>query len=123
MMTFVYFTPFSSTHSTSFFKFSQQPTDRSSELLKVSLVSLDKQWVIGRVKRAPHLGCSIEISRDICRYVGMYICRFVYKKYVCQNVWAELRDPNTRMLKVSLRQLKPTCDTRIIHFYYTIEQL
>ena len=43
---------------------------------------------------SPTLGCSIEISRDIyiiCRYV----CRFVYKKYVCQNAWAELRGENT----------------------------
>ena len=44
---------------------------------------------------------------------------------VCQQkicVWAELRGPNTRMLKVSFGQLKPTSDTRIIHFYYTLEQ-
>ena len=31
--------------------------------------------VIGRAKRAPHWGCSIEISGDNCRYVGM--CRYV----------------------------------------------
>ena len=68
---------------------------------------------------------------------------FVYgkniQKYVCQNALAVLRGPNTRILKVSfgsLRQsadynfgleslillssgwLNPTCDTRIIHFYY-----
>ena len=43
----------------------------------------------------------------ICMYVGMYVCRFVYKKYVCQNAWAELRGHNMRMLKVSLGQLKP----------------
>ena len=62
----------------------------------------------------------------------------------CQNAWAELRSPNTCMLKASFGslkqsadynfcfeflilpssgQLKPTCDTRIIHFYYTLEQL
>ena len=34
-----------------------------------------------------------------------------YKKYLCQNAWAELRDPNTRMLKVSFGWLKPTYDT------------
>ena len=28
--------------------------------------------LIGRAKRAPTLGCSIEISRDI--YVGMSVC-------------------------------------------------
>ena len=43
---------------------------------------------------SPTLGCSIEILRDM-----------------------------TRMLKVSFGQLKPTCDTRFIHFYYTLEQL
>ena len=67
-----------------------------------------------------------------------------YKKYVCQNAWVELRGPNTNTLKISfgsLKQsadynfrleslilplsgrLKPTCDTRIIHFYYMPEQL
>ena len=29
--------------------------------------------------------------------------------------------PNTRMLNVSFGRLKPTCDTRIIHFYYMLE--
>ena len=81
----------------------------------------------------------------------IYVCQFVYDclweahtKNGMQNAWAELRVPNTRMLKVSfgsLKQsadynfrleflillsedrLKPTCDTRIIHFYYTLEQL
>ena len=53
---------------------------------------------------SPTLGCSIEISHDI--YV--YVCRYVNlptilwethtKKNVCQNVWEELRNPNTRML-------------------------
>ena len=58
--------------------------------------------------------------RVICRYVCMSVC--LQKKYICQNVWVELRSPNTHMLKVSFGQLKPTCDTRIIHFYYTLEQ-
>ena len=53
----------------------------------------------------------------------MYVCQYVYKKYVCQNVWAELRSPNMRMLKVSFGQLRLTCDTRIIHLYYTLQQL
>ena len=26
---------------------------------------------------SPTLGCSIEISRDICIYIYMYICRYV----------------------------------------------
>ena len=68
--------------------------------------------LIGRAKRAPHRAVQSRF-RVICRYV----CWFVYKKYACQNVWVELRGPNTRMLKVSFGQLKPTCDTRIIHFY------
>ena len=34
----------------------------------------------------------------------------------------QLRDPNMRMLKVSFGRLKPTCDTRIIHFDYILEQ-
>ena len=48
---------------------------------------------------SPTLGCSIKISHDImsiCRYV----CQFVYKKYVYQHAWIEIRGPNTRMLKV-----------------------
>ena len=58
---------------------------------------------------SPTLGCSIEILRHIYMYVG----RFVYdclwepiQKMVCQNAWAELRHPNTRMLKVSFVSLK-----------------
>ena len=72
----------------------------------------------------------------------MSVCTIVYgkpiQKYVNQNAWAELRGPNTRMLKVrlgSLKQsanynfrleflilpssgrLKLTCDTHSIHFY------
>ena len=75
---------------------------------------------------SPILGCSIEISCDI---YSMYTCRSVclwethYKKYVCQNAWAELRGPNMLMLDVSFGWLKPTCHTRIIHFDYMLEQL
>ena len=72
---------------------------------------------------SPTLGCSIEISLDICRYIRRFVCWLVYKKYVCQNVWAELHGPNTHMFKVSFGWLKLTCDTRIIHFNYTLEQL
>ena len=43
-------------------------------------------------------------------YVGMSVCLWENhsQKDVCQNAWAELRGPNTRMLKVSFGQLKPT---------------
>ena len=44
---------------------------------------------------------------NVGMYVGMYVCRFVYKQYVCQNAWTQLRVPNTRMLKVSFGWLKP----------------
>ena len=49
------------------------------------------------------------------RVIYIYVCRSVslrlsmenpYKKMVCQNAWAELRGPNTRMLKVSFVSLK-----------------
>ena len=55
-------------------------------------------------------------------YVGLSMGN-PYKIYVCQNAWSELHGPNTCMLKVSFGWLKPTCDTRIIQFYYTLEQL
>ena len=42
---------------------------------------------------------------------------------VYQNAQTEMRVPNTRMLKVSFGQLKSTCDTRVIHLDYTLEQL
>ena len=67
---------------------------------------------------SPTLGCSIKILHDIFRYVGLST-----NNYVCQNAWADLRSPNTRTLKASFGHLKLTCDTRIIHFYYTLEQL
>ena len=42
-------------------------------------------------------------------YVGVYVgvSTIIYgKPIVCQNTWAELRGPNTRMLKVSFWSLK-----------------
>ena len=69
----------------------------------------------------PTLGCSIKSSRDIY-YVGLSKGK-PYKIYVCQNVWEKLCGPNTRMLKVRFGRLKQTCDTHIIYFYYTLEQL
>ena len=63
---------------------------------------------------SPTLGCSIEISRDIYMSVGMSV--------VGQNALGGIKWP-TRMLKVILGRLKLTCDTRVIHFDYTLEQL
>ena len=71
----------------------------------------------GRAKRAPHW----EILRDI--YVGMYVGSHTYAKMRWQNYVEELGGQNTHMLKVSFGRLKPTCDTRTIHFDYTLEQL
>ena len=51
-------------------------------------------------------------------FSSIYIYVSVCMSTVCQIALAELRGPNTRMLKVSFGQLKPTCDTRIIHLYY-----
>ena len=51
----------------------------------------------------------------ICIYVGMSV--------MGQNAQAELCVPNTRMIKVNFGWLNPTCDTRVIHFDYTLEQL
>ena len=41
---------------------------------------------------SPTLGCSIEISRDVGLYVGVYV-GLSTKIYVCQNVWVELCGP------------------------------
>ena len=48
-----------------------------------TVVSCDLFIIIGRAMRAPTLGCSIEISRD------MYVCRFVYGKPI-----QKIRMPN-----------------------------
>ena len=74
-------------------------------------------------KASPTLGYSIEILHDIYIYIYVGLSQGnPYKKYVSKmRGW--IRGPNTRMLKVSFGRLKPTCDTRIIHFYYTLEQL
>ena len=79
-------------------------------------------WCNWASEASPTLGCSIDISRDIymCMSVGLSKGN-PYKKLVCQNAWAELRGPNTRMLKVSFGRLN--CDIRVIHFYYMLEQL
>ena len=75
--------------------------------LLVSFAALAESREIS-TEASPALGCSSEIARV------MYVCVSV----VVQKLWAELRGPNARMLKVN-----PTSDTRIIHFDYTLEQL
>ena len=71
---------------------------------------------------SPTLGCSIEISRDICMLVCLKETHT--KNTYVKNAWAELRGPKMRMLKVSLGGGgKQACDTRSIHFYYMLEQL
>ena len=64
---------------------------------------------------SPTLGCSIEILHDIIIYVGRYVCRG--PKCVGGIKWP------TRMLKIILGWLELTCDTRVIHFEYALEQL
>ena len=82
--------------------------------LQGELASLTKNVVFfyWASEASPTLGCSIEISRDI------YLCVCRGPKCARRITW-----PNTRMLKVSLGRLKPTSDTLIIHFDYTLEQL
>ena len=65
---------------------------------------------------SPHIGL---FNRDfhvvyIYMYIYMYVCRFVYGKQKIRmpKCVGGNTGPNTRMLKVSFGQLKPTCDTR-----------
>ena len=62
----------------------------------------------------PHTGV---FNRDFALYIyiGLYVCRG--PKCVGGIEWP------TRMLKVILGWLKLTCDTRVIHFDYELEQL
>ena len=76
---------------------------------------------LGERSEPPHWAVQSRF-RVIYMYVGLSMGN-PYKNYVCQNAWPELRGPNTRMLKVSFGWLKPTYDTRIIHFYCILEQL
>ena len=55
---------------------------------------------------SPTLGCSIKISRDIYRYVGLSMENHTKSTYV-KNAWEKLHGPNTRMLKVCFGRLKP----------------
>ena len=100
---------------------------------------------------SPTLDCSIKILGDICRYICRYICldvcRYVYDdlwethtkksyaKYVGEITWFKHMHAQTQFLEFETKchletlivpssgRLKTTCDTRIIHFYSTLEQL
>ena len=50
------------------------------------------------------------------KLIGLLFCRV-------QNCVGGITCPNTRMLKVRFGRLKPTYDTRVIHFDYTLELL
>ena len=88
---------------------------------------------------SPILGSSIEISRDIYMYVVRSVClkethtkngmpkcvgRIMWFKHApAQSQFCEFETKchfKTLILPSSGRS-KPTCDTRIIHFYYTLE--
>ena len=77
--------------------------------------------VIGRAKRAsPTLGCSIEILRDIYIYI-MSVGLYVYRISKCVD---RITLPkHTHAQSQFFGRLKPTSDTRVIHFNYTLEQL
>ena len=64
--------------------------------------------IIGRAKRAPHWGVQsrFRVIYIMCVYVYDCLWETHTKKMVCQNAWAELRGPNTRMLTVSFVSLK-----------------
>ena len=69
---------------------------------------------------SPTLGCSIEILRDI------YMCRSaVCLKETLQKIQIRGRNyvAQKRACSKSAWGGKQTCDTLIIHFYYTLEQL
>ena len=75
---------------------------------------------------SPTLGCSIEISRDICMYVCM--SSNVYGKTIQKNcmlnAWAELRNPNTCMFKNHFFWiLKRSADYNFRLEFLTLEQL
>ena len=101
-------------------------------------------FIIWRAKRAPHWAVQSRF-RMIYMYICMSVCQFVrlcmgnpYKK-----VYAKMRGRNyvvqirtcsksvfgfetkcclKSLILFSSGRLKPTCDTRIIQFYYTLEQ-
>ena len=67
---------------------------------------------------SPILGCSIEISCDICRYVGLST-KNAYAKMHGRNYMAQTRACS----KSDFGQFKLTCDTWSIHFGYMLEPL
>ena len=67
-------------------------------------------------RASPTLGCSIKILRDIYS-IYMSVC-LSYAKMRRRNYVAQ-----TRACSKSSFGLKPTCDTCVIHFDYTLEQL
>ena len=91
--------------------------------------------IVGRA-----LGCSIEISRVICMSVGL--STIVYGKPIQKNgmpkcvggiTWSKHAHAHSQFCEFETKcrfetlilpssgRSKPTCDTRIIHFYYTLE--
>ena len=69
------------------------------ELIKKKSINLCCQPIFSYISSliiVPNAPFSQSLSH-ICRYV----CQFVYgkpiQKYVCQNAWAELHGPNTRI--------------------------
>ena len=78
-------------------------------------LSLGKSVLIGRAKPSePPTGL---FNQDFAIYIYMCVCRG--PKCVGGITWAKL----ACMLKVSFRRLKLTCDTRVILYNYTLEQL
>ena len=59
-----------------------------------------------------------ELQLGFPKQTDIHILGNPYKKYVCQNMWKELRGQNTCMLNVKFWRLKPICDTCFIHFDY-----
>ena len=86
---------------------------------------------VGQVKRDPTLGCSIEISLDLCRYVclrethtknlyaKMRVRNYMVQTRACsKSVWEfETEYHLESLILPSSGRFKPTCDIRIINFY------
>ena len=70
--------------------------------------------IIGQAKQAPHWGVQ---SRFRVLYVS--VCMSWYAKARRRNYVAQKRACS----KSSFGRLKPTCEARVIHFDYTLEQL
>ena len=69
------------------------------------------------------MGCSIEISRDIySRYVSLSTGN-PYKKRRMPKCVGGITWPKHAHAQSQFWAVKTDLDTRIIHFYYTLEQL